>query len=272
MENPLSGMELFIGGITGLVGFIASSMTDRALATRDSAVVKSASAPIYSDLYRLGAAASLAAFPLIGAHFIRSPLWRSGLQFFGVASLLYLGGKLFQDLGAKMLHDNTTGQRLFQGEIAAQDMLAAAEKKTGGAGLPQGTGAPNNLPPPPQFQGGPPSPAAMAAVRGHAPALRALGGIHPDLVAMNAGRATPEQIARVDGIKAQFKSSLAELGKFHPAELEAAVGLAGITTLAVAARPKPPPQQPAQQRPPPQPQIPDDTSPYGGIGSWANNS
>lgn len=265
MENPLSGMELFVGAVTGLVGFLATSLTDRAIATRESALVKSPSAPIYSDFYRLGAAVGFAAVPLVGAHFIRSPLWRSGMQFFGVAALLYLTGKVAQDLGGKLLADNDTGKRLFGGEIAAQDMLSAAEKAKGTGGLPKGS---DNVPSPPAFTGGQPSPEAMEAVRGHQPAIRALAGLAPDLQAMNANRATPEQIRRVEEVKRQYATSIAALGRFHHAELEAAVGLAGITSMSRAMQPKPQatPNAPAQQ-PAPASQEDDDPRPF----AWAVN-
>lgn len=264
MENPLTGMELFVGAVTGLVGFLATSLTDRAIATRESALVKSPSAPIYSDFYRLGAVVSLAAFPLIGAHFIRSPYWRSGMQFFGVAALLYLTGKVAQDLGGKLLADNDTGKRLFGGEIAAQSMLDAAEKanaaKTGAAGLPS-----DNVPPPPAFTGGQPSPAAMEAVRGHAPALRALAGLQPELAAMGANRATEDQVKRVEAVKRQFASSLAVLGKFDGAELQAAIGLAGLSALSKAAQPKPQPAAPPARIP----QTSNDDVEEDGRGPWA---
>lgn len=264
MENPLSGMELFVGAVTGLVGFLAVSLTDRAIATRESSTLKSVSAPIYMDMYRLGAAVGFAAVPLVGAHFVRSPMWRSGLQFFGVAALLYLTGKVAQDVGGKLLKDNSTGQRLFGAEIAAQGMLEQAEKaKTGTAGTPPGSE--DDVPAPPAFSGGQPSPAAMGAVREHAPAIRALAGLAPELSAMNANRASEEQVKRVEAVKRQYASSIAVLGKFHHAELEAAVGLAGITSLAKAAQPK------AQQRPVASPQAEEphteDGSPYG----WAVN-
>jgi hypothetical protein len=270
MENPLSGMELFVGAVVGLVGFLAVSLTDRALATRESAIVKSPSAPIYMDFWRLGAAVGFSAVPLIGAHYVRSPLARAGMQFFGVAALLYLTGKVAQDLGGKLLADNDTGKRLFGGEIAAQDMLAAAEKtKTNGtAGLPDGA---EDVPPPPAFTGGQPSPQAMEAVRQHAPAIRALAGLAADIDAMNGNRATGDQINRIEAMKKQYASSLAALGRFHHAELQAAIGLAGITSLSRAAQPKPQPQgAPPLARAPHAPPSTDDdeqSSPY----SWASN-
>lgn len=265
MENPLNGMELFVGAVTGLVGFLATSLTDRAIATRESATIKSVSAPIYMDVYRLGAAVGFAAFPLVTAHFIRSPMWRAGLQFFGVAALLYLTGKVAQDLGGKLLAENSTGQRLFGGEIAAQSMLEAADKsktKEGTAGLPS-----DDVPTPPAFTGGQPSPAAMGAVREHAPAIRALAGLAPDLAAMNANRANDDQVKRIEAVKRQYASSIVALGKFDNAELQAAVGLAGITSLAKAAQPK---AQPGGSPARPAPQVQDETDDPSYL-DWAVN-
>lgn len=259
-------MELFVGGVTGLIGYLAVSLTDRAIATRASATVKSPSAPIYSDWYRLGAAVGFTVVPLVTAHYIRSPLWRSGLQFFGVASLLYLGGKLADDLGAKMLHDNDTGKRLFGGEIAAQDLVAAAANTTppapGAGALPD-----QNVPPPPAFTGGQPSAAAMDAVRGHAPALKALGALAPDIAAMNGQRANKDQVDRVQAFQAKFASSMQALARFHPKELEAAVGLAGLAPMAdmMKARPQGAPRGQGA----PQQALPEETdSPY----AWAQNN
>jgi hypothetical protein len=267
-ENPLSGMELFIVGLTGLVGIVAVSLTDRALAMRDSAVIKGTSAPIYKDWYRLGAAVGFVVVPLVGAHFIKSPTVRSAAQGFGVAALLYLGAKLFNDVAAKLLKDNDTGKKLFAGEIAAQDMLDAAEKKTGGGGLPQGAGKPKDdrkVPPPPAFQGQP-SPAAIEAVKQYPHAILALGAIAPDVQARDAGKATADQLKRIDAFNRQHAAALSHFERFDVRELHAAVGVAGLQAL-TRTQPQPPaaPAAPPRAANPP-PQAAND-NPWG----WANN-
>jgi hypothetical protein len=243
-------MEIFVAGVTGLVGIVTVSLTDRALAMRDSAVIKGTAAPIYKDLYRLGAAAGFTIVPLIAAHFIRSPMIRSAAQGFGLAALLYLGAKVFNDVAAKLLKDNDTGKKLFGAEISAQDMLDASEKKQGANGLPQGTGKPNEVSPPPAFQGGQPSPAAIEAVKQNPHAVMALGQIAPDVHARDAGKATAEQLQRIEAFEKKYQGALDVFQRFDPKELQAAVGVAGLHALIRngAKPPQAPAARPPQQK------------------------
>jgi hypothetical protein len=146
LENPLGGMELAIGALTGVVGYTAADVLDRFIATRASAPMITAvtgyaaaeAAPIWGDLYRLGAGVGIAAVPLIGAHFIKGPALRAALQFFGFGAAFNVLGKVVTGVAAKLLHDNDTGKRLYPQEIAAADAEA------GLAGLPAGTDHYNN--------------------------------------------------------------------------------------------------------------------------------
>jgi hypothetical protein len=242
-------MEIAVGGTVGLITFGLYTMADRYIATRDGAKIKSPSAPIYKDWGRLALGVGGTVIPLTLAHFIRGPVVRSSLQFAGIAVLFGFGGKLLEDVGALLLKDNETGKRLFAGEIFAQDALAQTEK-TGTAGAPTGAGKPDEkyVPPPPAVFNGQPSPAALAAVKQHAPALRALGGIAPHIEAMQRGAATPEQIKQVEEVRTLHAGALAELGKFNHEELKAAAGLAGLSATSqiapresVLAPPKPAP-------------------------------
>jgi hypothetical protein len=134
-------MELAIGALTGVVGFTAADVLDRFIATRASAPMVVAvtgyaaaeAAPIWGDMYRLGAGIGIAAVPLIGAHFIRGPALRAALQFFGFGAAFNVLGKVVAGVAAKLLANNDTGKRLYPQEIAA------AQAEAGLAGLPAGS-------------------------------------------------------------------------------------------------------------------------------------
>lgn len=253
-------MELFVGALTGTIAFVAVKLIDTAIATRDSATIKSVSAPIWKDLPRAGFLIAAAAIPLFGAHFLRGPVVRSSLQFAGVAALLYLTGKVVTDVAAMALKDNDTAKRLLGPEISAQAMLAASEAKgSGTAGLPDGK----------KGFAGAPSQAAVDAVKAHAPALVALGSIRQDVAAKHAGKATPEQLARIERVQQRHGQSLAALAKFDAPELEAAVGVAGLQALA-GGRPSAPsaPSAPPPNGAPPSRETQGDDGPF----NWANNN
>lgn len=257
-------MEIFVGGLVGLATYGIYTMADRYIATRDTALVKSPSAPIYKDWMRIALGVGGSAIPIVIAHFVRSPVGRSSLQFAGLAVLFGFGGKLIEDVGAMLLKDNDTGKRLFAGEIFAQDALAQAEKSsatpTGGAGLPAGAGKPQeHVPPPPAVFNGQPSPGAVAVVKKHHVTLTALGSIAPHLAAHASGRATAEQLQQIEHIRVTHAEGLSELSKYEEAELKAAAGLAGLTPQRESAI-TPPVQQKPQQKPLVAPQF-----------GWANN-
>lgn len=134
MENPVGGWEILTGLLAGGFGYAAGDVIDRWLATRDrgkdaqgNTLPTGPATPITADLLvRGGVGVVVAAAPIIGAHFISSPMWRSGLQFFGFGALFHLVGKGVDELGAYLFKDSaadSTGRRLFSTDI---DYLKAA--------------------------------------------------------------------------------------------------------------------------------------------------
>ena len=134
MENPVNGWEILTGLLAGGFGYVTGDVIDRWLATRDrgkdaqgNTLPTGPATPISTDLLvRGGAGVVVAALPLVGAHFISSPMWRSGLQFFGFGALFHLVGKGVDELGAYLFRDSaadSTGRRLFSTDI---DYLKAA--------------------------------------------------------------------------------------------------------------------------------------------------
>jgi hypothetical protein len=159
MENPMSGVELFVGSIFGLVGFMAGDAVDRALATHALTVNPVAGTngtvryidtpPTTGDYQGLFNATAVcapmdakrwivgvvgAAVPLTIAHFVSAPTGRAALQFFGFAYGVRIVGKGLIDLTAKLLVNNGTGQRLYDGEMVSALLKGNSGAKTGPAG------------------------------------------------------------------------------------------------------------------------------------------
>jgi len=147
MENPLTGVELFVGGLTGLLGFGVADVLDRYLATHALTAGTNASvggypslidtpptSGVYSGLFnataiiapmgllRWGVGLGLTAVPLIAAHWIKAPTGRSALQFFGFGVGFRVVGKGMQDLFAYMFKSTSFGLRLYDGEVRAWAM------------------------------------------------------------------------------------------------------------------------------------------------------
>lgn len=150
-ENPLGGMEIVIGLITGVVGYTTADVIDRFVVSRerkdDKGVVMGRrwnTAPLSDDLLvRGGVGVAVAAVPLIGAHFVKTPWIRSALQLFGFGAAFHLAGKAVDDLAAYALKDtaaNSTfsGRRLYGTELQSR---VAVGLPAGTAGLPPGLGA-----------------------------------------------------------------------------------------------------------------------------------
>lgn len=120
--------KLALGGGVSLATYLTYTMIDRAIATRDSALVKTPSAPVYGDGYRLGWGVLGAATPLLLAHYyVKKPSFRSGLQIAGVTVLVGFAGKFVESLLAMALKNTDAGKRLFGSEINAQGVLAAMD-------------------------------------------------------------------------------------------------------------------------------------------------
>jgi hypothetical protein len=143
LENPVGGWEILIGIGTGSAGFVLSDLLDRWLVSRarTGADGKTAlgmrwnTAPLTDDLLvRGGAGVAMAAVPLIGAHFIRSPGWRAALQFFGFGAAFRLVGKAADDLGTYLLRNGKAsadgpamGRRIYGTELNSRKAIAVEE-------------------------------------------------------------------------------------------------------------------------------------------------
>lgn len=161
MENPLSGMELFVGGLTMLIGAGSADVLDRFLATH-ALQVKDATNSLYADqpptdgnykgmfnaaaidapmdIKRWIGGAVIVLVPFGVSGFVKSGAGRSALQLFAFGALVRVGGKAFVDLMAKLLKKNATGQRLYAAEMRAAALKAGdgseANIVSTGLGLP----------------------------------------------------------------------------------------------------------------------------------------
>jgi hypothetical protein len=158
-ENPFSGVELFVGGFSGLVWFMLTDFVDRVIATHDltDKGTKDASGhELYADnpptsgdyagvfnptaicapmnVWRWLAGGGMIVTPLIIGHFVTDPIGKSVFHgaFFG--STMRIGGKALIDLVAYVAMWNPFGQRLYDGEMRAQ--LLASNDQTDLASLP----------------------------------------------------------------------------------------------------------------------------------------
>ena len=191
MENPLSGMELVTGGISGLFGFLAADLVDRFVATHaltttankdaaghvlyadtppttgtytglfnGTAVV----APMYVSWQRWLFPGLVAVLPIWGARYVRSNTARATVQMFGVGAGIRWLGKALTDGVATLLSYTCTGQRLYDPEIRGH----ALRKVNGNANDPSVTGFPTTglgrRVAPAGLTAGPPAPQLSAGV------------------------------------------------------------------------------------------------------------
>jgi hypothetical protein len=149
MENPMSGTELFVGSLFGLVGFLTGDVVDRILATHpltDKGAKDANGNELYADnpattgdytgLFNATAICApmdakrwivglvVPAVALGGAHFVAAPHVRAALQFFGFAYGVRIVGKGLTDLVARVVNTNPVGQRLYDGEMRAAVLKA----------------------------------------------------------------------------------------------------------------------------------------------------
>jgi hypothetical protein len=149
MENPLSGVELFVGGILGVAGFGIGDFTDRLLATHaltDKGVQDANGVELYADnppttgsyagLYNPTAICSPMNLPrwanavlvpgtiFVVAHFVKAPTFRAAMQFFAFGYGVRGFGKGIIDLMAVIATKYGFGQRLYDGEMRAQVLKA----------------------------------------------------------------------------------------------------------------------------------------------------
>ena len=153
MENPLTGVELFIGTLTGLMGFGTADVVDRILATHALTGVTSGTVTAYTDvpptanpvqgtkatygslfnstavcapmnITRWLTGLAISGTPILIGHFVSAPVGRSALQFFGFGALMRVAGKGLIDMVAALSKSNMTGMRLYSGEQRAAAVLA----------------------------------------------------------------------------------------------------------------------------------------------------
>ena len=176
MENPMTGVEIFVGSITGLAGFGLADFVDRVLATHaltDKGTKDASGYELYADnppadgdyvgLFNATAICSPmdwkrwvfgllgAAAPLGLAQLISAPTARSALQFFGFGYGVRVVGKGVIDGVAMLTRHTGFGQRLYDGEMRAAVLKAnngnnqandLASLPSAGLGAPKQLGAP----------------------------------------------------------------------------------------------------------------------------------
>lgn len=159
MENPMTGVELFVGGVTGVVGFLTADFIDRLMATHSLTVATAPTATTagtytdtppstgdYAGLYNATAICApmdakrwiagilTAGVPITIAHFISAPTGRAALQFFGVAAGFRIVGKAMIDLVAMVSKNTQLGQQLYDGEMRAEMLKSNGGAQTGSGG------------------------------------------------------------------------------------------------------------------------------------------
>lgn len=173
MENPMTGVEIFVGSITGLAGFGLADFVDRVLATHaltDKGTKDANGYELYADnpptdgdyvgLFNATAICSPmdwkrwvfgllgAAAPLGLAQLVSAPTARSALQFFGFGYGVRVVGKGVIDGVAMLTRHTGFGQRLYDGEMRAGVLKANNGNNQANdlASLPSaGLGAPKQL-------------------------------------------------------------------------------------------------------------------------------
>jgi hypothetical protein len=173
MENPMTGVEIFVGSITGLAGFGLADFVDRVLATHaltDKSTKDANGYELYADnppadgdyvgLFNATAICSPmdwkrwvfgllgAAAPLGLAQLVSAPTARSALQFFGFGYGVRVVGKGVIDGVAALARHTGFGQRLYDGEMRAAVLKANNGNNQANdlASLPSaGLGAPKQL-------------------------------------------------------------------------------------------------------------------------------
>jgi hypothetical protein len=109
LENPLSGGEMLLAGITGTLGYVLTDILDRFLANSELATTGSSSiasgqtamdTPVAvltkPGIWRVLAQAGAAAVPFVGAYWAKEPMLRAGLQGLGLGALIHLGGQVVE--------------------------------------------------------------------------------------------------------------------------------------------------------------------------------
>lgn len=146
-QNPLSGVELFVGGFSGLVWFGATDFVDRLVATHDltdRGATDAAGHALYADtpptsgdyagLYNAtaitapmnawrwlaGVGMSAAPFGLAWVIGPEHTAWKAAFQGAGFGGVMRIGGKALIDLVSLISMWTKLGERLYDGEMRAQ--------------------------------------------------------------------------------------------------------------------------------------------------------
>jgi hypothetical protein len=162
LDNPLTPMEIFAGGITMLLGLAAADISDRYWATHalTAGTATSAGLTPYTDtptqaagtastqatfgaglypgmlngaaviapmnLTRWVSGGVLAAVPFIASAFVKQKTVRTALQLFGFGVVARIGGKALIDLFSTLLANTSLGQQLYVNELTANAQYQAA--------------------------------------------------------------------------------------------------------------------------------------------------
>lgn len=104
LENPLSGGELLLAGVTATLGFAITDIMDRWLAVKElnQGTAKAPGVPLSTaqavmakpGIYRILAQAGAAALPFTAAYWVKEPMGRAALQGAGLGALVHLGSQL----------------------------------------------------------------------------------------------------------------------------------------------------------------------------------
>jgi hypothetical protein len=156
LENPLDMTELLVGGFTGILGFVSADALDRVLATHAlgasaAGKVGTDGKPLYGDtppttgayagLYnatailapmgiaRWGAGLGITVAPFLLTIWVKNPVGRSALQFFGFGAGVRIFGKAVDDLFGYLFGRTSWGARMWDGESRARVL-----KDTSGTG------------------------------------------------------------------------------------------------------------------------------------------
>jgi len=151
MENPLTTSEVVVAGLIGIVGAMSASFVDRAIAghalkgtiAADGSGLTDAPAQnqpynvdavaMPLDFKRAAAGLGLGIAPIVGAHFVRSPMVRTSLQSFGFGAIIRTGLKAGDDLLGWAFRKKSFGQRYYPAEIQAHVSAAALKAATSAA-------------------------------------------------------------------------------------------------------------------------------------------
>ena len=145
LSNPLSGGEFALALVAGTIGFVATDVLDRYIASNGAASSAAAQQAILGvpSIARIGAQVGITAAGMAGAYFVHHPMARAALQGMALGAGFHLLGQLTNTLiFGNLLSQNAAAQNLWPEVIAAEQANAsAASGATGSTGSTGATGA-----------------------------------------------------------------------------------------------------------------------------------